>query len=315
MSLPRSKMEVMIEQGSKTGKLLKQMKENIDRPLAAILTINTVAHTVGATGVGAQAAVIFGNAAVGIASAIMTLAILVVSEIIPKTLGAVHAASLASITAYATRIMIFICFPLIILLEKINHLIGYQRHKDLITRAEVLATIRLGWKGGTLRAREHRIVSNVLALGKITLKQIRTPRTVLFSLPQDMTVKEMVETYQPIPFSRIPIYGESTEDIKGYVLRADLYEALASGKGDVKLAVLKKPIIYFPELTTVATAIEQMLKQDQHIAIVVDEFGGIEGIVSLEDMLETLLGQEIVDERDEVADMQDLARRIASKRR
>lgn len=313
LSLPRSHVETMVERGSRAGRTLQAMKANIDRPLAAILTLNTIAHTVGAAGVGAQAAVVFGDVAVGIAGAVMTLAILIFSEIIPKTLGAVHARALAPFTAMTTRVMIVICYPLIIALERMNRLIGPRRRKAPITRAEVLATVRLGREGGSLGEREHHIVSNVLALGNIGVRKVLTPRTVVFSLPREMTVGEALSQHHPFRFARIPIYRDSPEDITGYVLRFDIHEAPAAGRAEEPLATLSRPIITIPELATVADALEQMLRERQHIAVVVDEYGGLEGIVTLEDLLETLLGQEIVDETDAVVDMQDLAKGKASR--
>jgi CBS domain containing-hemolysin-like protein len=311
LSLPRSQVEAMVERGSQTGVTLQQMKENIDRPLAAILTMNTIAHTVGAAGVGAQAAVVFGDAAVGIASAVMTLLILVFSEIIPKTLGAVHAKNLAGVTAMTTKAMIVICMPLILLLESVNRMIGYERAEESISRSEVLATVRLGRDAGSLGPREHRIVSNVLALSNIKVGKILTPRTVVFALPQTMTLDEVVDAYRPIRFARIPIYEESIEHITGYVIRFDINKALSEGRGSEPLSSLAKRISAVPEVVTVADAFEQMLREGQHILLVVDEYGGTEGIVTLEDLIETLLGQEIVDETDTVTDMQELARRKA----
>ncbi len=311
LSLPRSHVEAMAARGSRTGLRLKQMKERIDRPLAAILTLNTVAHTVGAAGVGAQAAVVAGDGAVGIASAIMTLLILVVSEIIPKTLGAVHAKSLAGATAVATRAMIVLCMPVIVVLEQVNRLIGYQREKDHIGRSEIFATIQLGRMAGALGTRESRIVSNLLATTDITLANVLTPRTVVFSLPKEMPVRQVISEHHPIRFARIPIYEEVPEKVMGYVSRFDLHTALSAGRGGDPLSELARPILVLPELASVADALEQMLPKGHHIALVVDEFGGMEGIVSLEDLLETVLGEEIVDETDPAADMRELAKRLA----
>ncbi len=315
LSLPRSHVEAMVAQGSRVGARLHAMKENIDRPLAAILTLNTIAHTVGAAGVGAQAAVVAGDRAVGIASAIMTLLILVLSEIIPKTLGAVHAKSLAGVTAVSTRAMIFVCMPVIVVLEWVNRLIGYQRHKDRITRSEVFATIRLGQRGGSLDHREFRIVSNLLAMSEVRVSDVLTPRTVVLSLPKEMSVRQAVQEHQPIRFARIPIYEGSSEHVIGYVSRVDLYSALSTGRGDEPLATFLRELPVLPEVASVADALEQMLPQGHHIALVVDEFGGMEGVVTLEDLLETVLGEEIVDETDPAADMRELARRRREERR
>ncbi|MFQ5592475.1 MAG: CNNM domain-containing protein, partial [Phycisphaerae bacterium] len=172
LSLPRSYVEVLRERGTRAGAILSEMRSSIDRPLAAILTLNTIAHTVGAVGVGAQAAVVFGNKAVGVASAIMTLLVLVVSEIIPKTLGAVHAKSLALPAAMTIRLMIIVCLPLIVLLEWVNRVIAYQRHEERLSRAELLATIRLGQASGAIGRREYQIASNLIALSTIRLREV-----------------------------------------------------------------------------------------------------------------------------------------------
>ncbi len=314
LSLPRSRVESLVEQGSSAGRLMKSLKDNIDRPLAAILTLNTVAHTVGAAGVGAQAAVAFGDMAVGVASAIMTLAILVFSEIIPKTLGAVHANSLVAATAWLTQGAIIACYPVIVALEWVNRLIAYQRHRDRISRLEVLATIRLGREGGSLADREHRIITNLMTLSGVRLSQILTPRTVLFTLPASMTVREAADLQPPIRFARIPLHGESTDDIVGYVPRYDIHKAASAGDTSTALQQFARPMIALPELASAGDALEQLLGAGEHIALVVDEHGGVEGIVTLEDVLETLLGQEIVDETDPVTDMQALARRRAARR-
>jgi len=315
LSLPRSHVEVMVERGSRVGVMLKGMKENIDRPLAAILTLNTIAHTVGAAGVGAQAAKTFGSNAVGIAGALMTLAILVFSEIIPKTLGAVHARKLAGVTALTTRGMIWLCYPLIVVLEWINRLIRRDGGEHQVSREELAATLRLGGQGGLLDRRELRVATNLLALGEVRLDEVLTPRPVVFALPQTMTVAEALIEHQPFRFDRIPVYRDSIDDVAGYVLRFDVREAHTTGRGTQPLIELAKPIEAFPEQATVADVLEWMLAKREHIVLVVDEHGGTAGIATLEDALETLLGEEIVDETDPAVDMQQLARRLAAHRR
>jgi len=316
LSLPRSHVESLVERGAPVGRSLKQLKDEIDRPLAAILTLNTIAHTVGAAGVGAQAAVVFGSAWVGVASAVMTLAILIFSEIIPKTLGAVHAKKLAPLTNILTRTMIVLTWPLLIALEWMNRLIGYERQTQRISRMEVLATIRLGGKTGSLDERELLIVNNVLALEKVKLTDIMTPRTVVFALPADMTAQQAIDDHQPIRFARIPVYDpadESLARVVGYISRFDLHEAVTAGRADDTLGQLARAMAVLPEHATVAKAMHAMLDKHEHIAMIVDEYGGTEGIVTLEDLMETLLGQEIIDETDPAADMQHLARRRAKR--
>lgn len=314
LSVSRSYVESMVERGVRTGEMLRRMKENIDRPLAAILTLNTIAHTVGAAGVGAQAAVVFGSAAVGIASALMTLLILVLSEIIPKTLGAVHAEALAPAAAITIRGMIVLCLPLIVPLEWVNRLIGYQRGKQELSRAELAATIRMGYDSGAMREREYHIASNLIELAEVPLQKVLTPRTVVFALPDDLTVHETLEQHHPLHFARIPIYTEEPEKISRYVTRFDLYRARSEEALNQPLKALGKAIPVFPELASAGVVLEEMIKTHQHIALVVDEYGGMAGIVTLEDLLETLLGTEIVDETDRVVNMQELARRRARPR-
>jgi CBS domain containing-hemolysin-like protein len=313
LSIPRSQVESLVAQGSPTGRALQTMKENIDRPLAAILTLNTIAHTVGAAGVGAQAALVFGDALVGVVSGVMTLLILVLSEIIPKTLGAVHCRSLAGVTVWVTRLMIVVCFPIILALEQINRLIGYQRHRERIGRMEVLATIRLGSQAGALLDRESRIAMNVMSLSDVRVSEILTPRTVVFSLPEGMTAEEVVRRHHPLLFSRIPLYEESIERINGYVLRFEIHKAITEGAGEEPIAQLRHELIVLPEQASVADAMERLLTEGEHIALVVDEYGGTAGLVTLEDILESVVGQEITDETDPVPDMQSLAKHKARR--
>ncbi len=315
LSLPRSHVELMVEKGSRAGEALRDMKKNIDRPLAAILTMNTVAHTAGAIGVGAQAAVVFGNKAVGIASAIMTILVLVVSEIIPKTLGAVHAKALSASAAMMIRVMIVICLPLIIVLEWMNRAIASKHREERLSRAEILATLRLGESSGAIQEREYRIASNLIALSTIQLSDVLTPRTVVFSLPENLTVEEAITQHDPIRFARIPVFAADSEQVTGYVPRFAIRTAHLNNEGHKRLKEIAKPIPIFPKTTKVADALETLIEKRQHIILVVDEFGGVAGIVTMEDLLETLLGKEIVDETDVATDMRELARQRAARRR
>lgn len=309
LSLPRSYVEALVEGGSRAGERLRRMKTNIDRPLAAILTMNTIAHTVGAAGVGAQAAVVFGSAAVGIASALMTLLILVVSEIIPKTLGAVHARSLAAPAALIIQGMIVVCYPLIVPLEWVNRALGYQRGEQRFSRAELVSMIRLGQVTGAMEQREYRIATNLIALSEVRLTDVMTPRTVVFSLPASMSVGRAVQQHHPFRFDRIPIYQREPEQVTGYVARFDIETAHVAGETGQPLQALAKPIPAFPDLVSVGHVLEQFIRRHDHLALVIDEYGGLAGLVTLEDLLETLLGAEIVDETDTVEDLRELARR------
>lgn len=315
LSLPHSHVQVLVDAGSRAGTRLADMKQNIDRPLTAILTFNTIANTVGAVGVGAQAASVFGDHAIGIASAILTAMILVVSEIIPKTLGALHTKRLAGATAVLTSFMMLLCYPLIWAIERLSRAFGYARRTQWISRAELIAALRLGQRGGSLARHEFHVISHVLALGNVRLSDILTPRTVLFALPRDMTVEQAIDEHQPIRYARFPVYGESMDNITGYVARYDMRKAHAGDGRDQTLAQIAKPIEVLPNTASVADALEMMLQKQQHITLVVDEHGGTAGIVTLEDTLETLLGQEIVDETDLVVDMRKLAKLRAGNQR
>lgn len=309
LSVPRGYVESLVQRGSRTGLRLQAMKRNIDRPLVAILTLNTVAHTGGAAGVGAQAAVVFGSAAVGIAGALMTLLILVVSEIIPKTLGAVHARRLAPTATVLIRVMMVICLPIIVPLERINRIFGGSKGERRISRAELEAVLHLGRTSGVMREREHRIASNVIRIASIPIATVLTPRTVVFSLPEDMTVDAAIAAHHPIRFARIPLFADHPERITGYVARFAIHEAAAAGRGDTMLSDLGRAMLMLPEQATVGSALDRFIRAGEHIAAVIDEYGGMSGIVTLEDLLESLIGDEIIDETDPVADMQELARR------
>lgn len=310
LSVPRSYVALLVEGGSSVGKRLQHMKANIDKPLSAILTLNTIAHTIGAAGVGAESAAIFGSNAVGWASAIMTLLILVLSEIIPKTLGAVHAKRLAGFTAVATKIMMWITAPIVVALEWANRLIGFKRHDAPVSRAELLATLRLGREAGTLDSREYQIVSNLMALGKVSVRDIATPRSVIFALSADKTVDEAFEESGVFQFARIPIYEGSIDHPIGYATRHDIYRAQQSGKSQSRLSEFIKPIYRVSADASVSACLENMLTARDHIAIVQDDAGATVGLLSLEDAIETLLGVEIVDETDPVVDLQALALRL-----
>jgi len=309
LSMPRSHVEALAERGTRTGRLLHRLKSEIDRPLAAILTLNTIAHTVGAAGVGAEAANIYGSKAVGIAGAIMTLLILIASEIIPKTLGAVYARQLSPVTAWATQSMIILCLPLIWILERLNRLFGAARDRAAVSRSELAVMMRLGREGGSLERREYDIASNLLALRDVSLSEILTPRTVIKALPEDMTVAQALAAHAPLRFSRIPIYKASIDEVTGYVHRSELHDAAASGRGASPLRELSKPITILPEQSSVARALDIMLHEHAQIALVVDEYGAIEGLLTLEDALESLLGVEIIDETDPAIDMREVAKR------
>jgi CBS domain containing-hemolysin-like protein len=295
--------------------LLTQLKQdNIDQSLAAILTLNTIAHTVGAIGSGSKATVVFGSAWFGLFSAIMTLMILFLSEIIPKTIGAVYWRALAGITARFVRALIWTLYPLIKISEALTRLIARGKTTHVFSRDEFIAMADIGERAGEIDPNESRIIQNLFRLDSLTASDIMTPRTVLSSLPQTMTVTEALEAKPSGTFSRLPLYETDLDHITGFILRDDLLLYKANDQGDVKLETLKREIKTVPDSIPLSNLLEFLLDQRQHIALVVDEYGGTKGLVTLEDVIETLLGMEIVDEMDRVEDMRALARRHWKKR-
>ncbi len=319
LSVTPSFVATLKEKGKPYAALLEQLKSNMDRPLAAILTLNTVAHTVGAAGVGAQAAQIWGmensgGHAVGWASAVMTLVILVFSEIIPKTIGAVYWRSLAGPIAYFVKGLIWILYPLVILSEKLTQLIGGGERHNVVTRAEVAAMAVISAEGGQLDDSESRILANLFKLQKLVAEDVMTPRTVILAFPQSMTVDEVVQQHSTLSVSRIPIFGTDIDDIAGFVLKADIFLALANDQHQTTLKDLRREIITVSAKTPLLRLFDLLLNQRAPLAIVVDPYGGTDGLVTLEDVIETLLGMEIVDEADKIDDMQRLARKQWEKR-
>jgi CBS domain containing-hemolysin-like protein len=314
LSVPRSYVETMAQRQLGWAERLRRMNAHVDRPLSAILTLNTVAHTVGAAGVGAQAANAFGSAVVGVASAAMTVLILVLSEIVPKTLGATHAKGLAPLTTHAIRAMMVLTWPILVVLEQINRRLGRAGNQAALSRAEISATLHLGRQAGAINADEYRTVRNLITLDQVSVRKVLTPRTVVMALPEDQTVDEALAEHETFPFARLPVYRGKPDEVTGYVMRSRIYEAGLAGRQDQKLADLARPIRAVPEQASVDMAMNLLLAHREHILLVVDEFGGVEGIVTLEDALETLLGQEIVDETDRSVDLRALARRRAAQR-
>ena len=297
----------------KTGRLLRKLKQDIDRPLAAILTLNTMAHTIGAAGVGAQSMVVFGSGYVAVTSAVLTLLILIFTEIIPKTFGAIYWRELAPFSARTVQFMILLLYPLVFLCMALTRMISKEKKEHSFTREEFQAVAELGVREGQFREEESRIIKNLFLLRKLTGEDIMTPRTVMFALPADMTVGEAVKV-PDMRFSRIPIYEDDPDDIVGFVLKGDIYVEASRGNHDKPLIALRRDLPAAPETVSLIHIFERFLKQRQQAILLVDEHGGVAGILTMEDMIETLLGIEIMDETDRVADMRALARRQWLKR-
>ncbi len=292
---------------------LKKYKKNIDKPLAAILSLNTIAHTVGAAGAGAQAAVIFGEVYLGVISAILTMLILVLSEIIPKTLGAAYWKQLTPLVLHLLKGTIWCMYPLVKMSEGLTSVLTKNKPKRMIEREEFIALADLGNREGIFNRYESRVLNNLFVIREIRTKDIMTPRTVLFALKRVMTVGEVLQKHPDIPFSRILLYDESLDDTGSFVLKNEVLR-VAHDTPALPLEKMERPLLTVPCILSVHDLFEQLMNESAMIALVVDEYGGTEGIVTLEDVLETLIGLEIVDEFDTVEDMQAMARKQWEKR-
>lgn len=308
LSTSLSHVELTAERGLRSGKLMKKHKEDVERPIAAILTLNTVAHTVGAAGAGAQAAAVFGSEWIGVISAVLTLLILVFSEIIPKTLGASYSKQLMPMTAYTIEFLVKVLLPIVWAFEKMTALLAPKDKEPTVTRSELVVLANVSTKEGALLEKESRILRNLLRLGKVQVGDIMTPRTVMFAFQKDMAVGEVMEKHLALPFSRIPIYGKSSDDVSGFILRYEILKAAAEDKDNKPLHELARDIHAVPETLSVEEVFEEFITQSQHVLLVLDEYGGTAGLITLEDAIEALLGAEIIDESDPVADMRELAK-------
>ena len=309
LSVRPSYIALMEAQGSGSGKKLKKLCNNLDRPLAAILTANTIAHTVGATGVGAQAAVVFGNQYIGLTSAILTFLILIFSEIIPKTIGAIYSKSLLTFAAFTIRILMIIAWPFVIFSEATSKLINKcDSGKELkASREELLAMAEISEDEGSIDEQEGDIIENLIKLDGMPVEDIMTPRSVIFALVESDTVGKVIDTHSPIAFSRIPVYEKDLDNITGIVNRYTLVNKQAEDQFDIKIKNLMSPIHSIVEKTSVSDVLDLFVKRREQMFMVTDDFGTTTGLITLEDAIETLLGVEIVDEHDHVIDMRKLA--------
>lgn len=308
LSISPSYVAVLEREGHKSGVLLRELKQDIDRPLSAILSLNTVAHTVGAAGVGAQAQVVFGNAYVSLTSALLTLAILIFSEIIPKTLGATYWKKLSGFAARTTKMLIIITYPLVVLSKWITRWLSSDDKQPTVSREEFSAMAELGFEEGVFEEGESNIFKNLIRFRSLKVKDIMTPRIVVVKFQEGLAIKDILSNKEELRVSRMPVYGENEEDITGYILKNDLYYNLSEGNDDMLLKDIKREVLILPETISLKTLFERLLEKQEHIAVVVDEYGGFSGVVTMEDVVETLLGMEIVDEIDAIEDMQKLAR-------
>lgn len=307
LSTPLSYITGLEEQGVKGSLRLKRLKQNTDRPISAILCLNTIANTVGASIVGSLVYEVYGDPLVGIFSTIFTLAILIFSEIIPKTIGTSYWRKLAIPASAIISGMIFISFPLVWILEHMTKLISARSNQVSVSREDISAMVSVATEEEVIETEEKKIIQNLLKLDEVTAHEIMTPSTVVEMADSSMTVREFYDS--DLTHSRILIYDDDNSDyVVGYVLRQTVLEKMAEDKFQTSIRDIARPILTFSEDESVGNIWEKFLEKKEHISVIIDEYGTFRGLVTMEDVIETMLGQEIVDETDEVVDMQEYAK-------
>ncbi len=307
LSTPLSYITGLEDQGVKGAQRLKRLKQNPDRPISAILCLNTIANTVGASIVGSLVYEVYGDALVGIFSTIFTLCILIFSEIIPKTIGTSYWRSLAIPASVIINGMIFISFPLVWILERLQKLISANSNQVSVSREDISAMVSVATEEEVIEKDEKKMIQNLLKLDEVTAHEIMTPSVVVEMVHGSMTIKEFYDSDNT--HSRILVYDEENDEyVVGYVLRQEVLEKMAEDSFDTPLNDIIRPIMTFGEDDSVADIWEKLLEKKEHISAILDEYGSLRGIVTMEDVIETMLGQEIVDEKDEVVDMQEYAK-------
>ena len=304
LSTPSSYASILSKQNVQDGARLERFKENINRPLAAILTLNTFAHTLGAAGVGAQTLELYGEGSVALASGILTLLILIFSEIIPKTIGSVYWRSLIGTTTMVIEVLIFFTYPLVLLAEFISN---FGNGEATVTREEVIAMAEMGEDEGVLEEQETDIIENTLKLKDVKAKDIMTPRSVIFALNSDLTVGQVLEEHDTLDFTRIPIYSTDLDAIDGMVNRYEIINRKADDQFSTRMHEISQEVPIVNENDSIDMVLELFIKNRDHMALVNNDSKVLTGLITLEDAIETILGQEIVDEHDSVVDMRDLA--------
>ena len=307
LSTPLSYITGLEDQGVKGAQRLKRLKQNPDRPISAILCLNTIANTVGASIVGSLVYEVYGDALVGIFSTIFTFCILIFSEIIPKTIGTSYWRSLALPASVIINSMIFISFPLVWILERLQKLISANSNQVSVSREDISAMVSVATEEEVIEKDEKKMIQNLLKLDEVTAHEIMTPSVVVEMVHGSMTIKEFYDSDNT--HSRILVYDEDNDEyVVGYVLRQEVLEKMAEDSFDTPLNDIIRPIMTFGEEDSVADIWEKLLEKKEHISAILDEYGSLRGIVTMEDVIETMLGQEIVDEKDEVVDMQEYAK-------
>ncbi len=313
LTMTRPYIQILIDRKNRSGRTLLRLKERIEEPISAILTLNTIAHTVGATVSGALALQVFGSEWMALFSAALAFLVLTFSEIIPKTLGAHYWKSLGPFSAYTLKWMVFLLKPLIVPMNALSRWLRKGAEVPPMSKEEIRNAVRIGYFLGVLQPPEFEIMENLFRLRSVLVKDIMTPRTVAYWLPPDQKINDLFERREQLSFSRIPLYNAHENTIEGVVMRRDIMTKIAEQQTDLELKALARPPEFIIEKITVYKLLNLLVSQGIHLAIVLNEYGDFTGIVTMEDAIETLLGKEIVDEYDEVVDMRELARKKRSR--
>ena len=308
-SVPVSHVESLVHSKSKRGRVLQSLRRNIDRPIAALLSLNTIANTAGAAFAGALADRILGTRWLFLFSLGLTLLILFVAEIVPKTAGVIYCRPLSSRVARPLRALVWLMSPLVWVSGWVTRHMAAGRKTEEVSEAEIIMMTRLGLQKGVIDEDEAMVIHNILALETRTVRDVLTPRTVLFALPGDLTVGDARKEQGLLTHSRIPVFFKNLDEIGGIVHRRDVLNAVAEDRFDTRIEELMKPVHFVPAKMRLNRALKLFLSRGEHMFVVVDEFGGTSGVVTLEDILEEILGKEILDEFDEVADLREMAQR------
>jgi CBS domain containing-hemolysin-like protein len=309
-SLPMSQVEITGRSHKRIGKILSDLKKDIHRPITAILTLNTIANTAGAAVAGAAAAAVFGDQSMLWFSASFTMAILLFSEILPKTLGVAYCRGLAVWIAYPLHWMVVLLSPFVFLIQALVRLLPSRGDGLLVSAEEIQALARQSQKSGEISMQERRVITNIIDLKNKTVRQVMTPLPVTFMLDAGLPVSRAVHMKDSLNMhSRVPVYGKNRDDVVGVVLRKDILTCAARGEKDKLLRELMEPAHFVPETGRLSGVMLEFFERHKHLFIVVDEYGAVTGVVSLEDILEEIMGREIIDESDKAADLREMARR------
>lgn len=307
-SVPMRHIEALVQDKNRSGKILKKLQENIEKPITAILSLNTIANTAGAAIAGSAATAVFGHQWVGYFSAFFTLSILIFSEVIPKTAGVVYAKSLVSFVALPLQALVWLMTPAVWLCSHITGLIARNKAQDSVSPDELKIMAGLSLRTGGIKPYQKSVIENILSLDTKTVKDVMTPRTVIFSLSEHLTSEEASNKSEFWEHSRFPVYDKEIEDVVGIVLTKELFISLAKGERHKPLTELMRPVRFVVETARLSNVLMEFMESREKLFVVIDEYGGLSGLITLEDILEEILGREIMDESDQVADMRELAR-------